>query len=65
MPALILDLANNKKDAGKRYERAYKADADGAAHRAGLWQLSVAQRRQGRSAEDLSANSTRPCPIIR
>jgi tetratricopeptide (TPR) repeat protein len=23
---LILDLANNKKDAGKRYERAYKAD---------------------------------------
>ena len=24
---LILDLANNKKDAGKRYERAYKADA--------------------------------------
>jgi len=25
--ALILDLANNKKDAGKRYERAYKADA--------------------------------------
>ena len=25
--ALILDLANNKKDAAKRYERAYKADA--------------------------------------
>jgi tetratricopeptide (TPR) repeat protein len=25
--ALILDVANNKKDAGKRYERAYKADA--------------------------------------
>ena len=24
---LILDVANNKKDAGKRYERAYKADA--------------------------------------
>ena len=24
--ALILDIANNKKDAGKRYERAYKAD---------------------------------------
>jgi len=24
--ALILDVANNKKDAGKRYERAYKAD---------------------------------------
>ncbi len=24
--AMILDLANNKKDAGKRYERAYKAD---------------------------------------
>src|SRR5208282_523715 len=23
---LILDLANNKKDAGKRFERAYKAD---------------------------------------
>ena len=23
---LILDLANNKKDAAKRYERAYKAD---------------------------------------
>src|SRR5262249_55759775 len=25
--ALILDLAGNKKDAAKRYERAYKADA--------------------------------------
>jgi tetratricopeptide (TPR) repeat protein len=24
--AMILDVANNKKDAGKRYERAYKAD---------------------------------------
>jgi tetratricopeptide (TPR) repeat protein len=24
--ALILDIANNKRDAGKRYERAYKAD---------------------------------------
>jgi tetratricopeptide (TPR) repeat protein len=24
---LILDIANNKKEAGKRYERAYKADA--------------------------------------
>ena len=26
MRGLILDLANNKKEAGKRYERAYKAD---------------------------------------
>ncbi len=26
MPGLILDLANNKKDAGKRYASAYKAD---------------------------------------
>ncbi len=44
---LILDVANNKKDAGQRYERAYKADSDGAAHRRSLWPLPVAQRRQG------------------
>ena len=41
---MILDFANNKKDAGKRYERAYKADPVGAAHGRGLWPLSVAHR---------------------
>ena len=50
---MILDLAGNKKEAGKRYERAYKARRHRAAHGRSLWPLAVAQRQQGRGAQDL------------
>ena len=50
---LILDLAGNKKEAGKRFERAYKLDTLGAAPGRGLWLLAVAQRQQGRGAQGL------------
>ena len=42
---LILDLANNKKEAGKRLEHSYKLELFGAAGDAGLCRLPVAQRR--------------------
>ena len=41
---MIYDLAGNKKEAGKRFEHAYKLDPSGAAGGRGLWQLAVAQR---------------------
>ena len=51
---LILDLAGNRKEAGKRFERAYKLDADRAARRRGLWQLG---RRATRKDEALKIYS--------
>ena len=51
--AMILDLANNKKEAGKRYERAYKADPMAVRNRRSLRPLPVARRQQGRGAENL------------
>ena len=51
--ALILDLAGQKKDAAKRFERAYKLDPDRAARGAELWQLSVAAGQYRRGAEDI------------
>ena len=65
---LILDLGNNRKEAAKRYERAYKADSTALRTVAGLWPLSVAQRQQGRSAQDLSGLRQGTCrdhPLIR
>ena len=50
---LILDLAGQKKEAGKRFERAYKARSDCAARDAGLWQPAVAPRQQGRGAQGI------------
>ena len=41
---LILDMAGNAKEAGKRFEHAYKLDPIGAAGGRGLWQLAVAQQ---------------------
>ena len=41
---MILDLAGNKKEAGKRFEHAYKLDSYRAARGRGLWQLAVAQQ---------------------
>ena len=41
---LILDLAGNKKEAGKRFERAHKLDATALRARRGLRPLAVAQR---------------------
>ena len=37
---LILDLANNKKEAGQALRARLQGRPDGAAHRAGLWPLS-------------------------
>ncbi len=50
---LILDLAGNKKEAGKRFERAHKLDATALRVVAGLRRLAVAQRQQGRGAQGL------------
>ena len=62
---LILDLAGNKKEAGKRFERAYKLDANRAARGRGLRRLAVAQRQQGRSAEGLQGVRRGSCRAIR
>ena len=50
---MILDLAGQKKDAAKRFERAYKLDPTALRVVQSLWQLPVARRAIGRGAEDL------------
>ena len=62
---LILDLAGNKKEAGKRFERAYKLDSTGAARGRGLRLLAVAQRQQGRGAQGLPGVRQPSCRAIR
>ena len=61
---LILDLAGNKKEAGRRFERAYKLDSIGAASGRGLRLLAVAQR-QKEEALKVFRPSTRSCRAIR
>ena len=47
--------SRQQQEGGRQALRArLQGRSDGAAHRGGLWPLSVAQRRQGRRAEDLS-----------
>ena len=58
---MILDLAGNKNEAGKRFEQAYKLDSYGAARGRGLWQLAVAQRLGQGRARRSSRPSTRCC----
>ena len=62
---MIYDLAGNQKEAGKRFEHAYKLDSIGAARGRGLWQLAVAQRYGQGGARRSSRRSTRCCRAIR
>ena len=50
---LILDLANNKKEAGKRYERAYKADPTALRTVEAYGRFLSRNGEQGRGAENL------------
>ena len=50
---LILDLAGNKKEAGKRFERAHKLDATALRLVEAYGSLAVAQRQEGRGAQGL------------
>ena len=50
---LILDLAQDNKAAGKRYDQRLQGRSHRAAYGAGLWPLAVAQRQQERCAEGL------------
>ena len=48
---LMLDLAGQQQEAGKRLAKAYQLDSVGVTRRRGLWQLAVPQRQAGRGAQ--------------
>ena len=62
---LIHDLAGNKKDAGKRFERAYKLDQTALRIVAGLWQLDRRATAPRTTRSRSSRISTRRCRAIR
>ena len=61
---LISDLAGDEKEAGKRYERAYKARLVRAARCRGLWQLGVAATNRRKTRSPSSRRSTKRCRAI-
>ena len=62
---LILELANKEKDAGARFERAYKLDEFHAARVRRLCALAVAQQGLRRRRSASTRRSTRSCRGIR